>query len=625
MRPAVLLGSSMRRHATLIVLALTACRSLPSPVCGDPVAWSPGTPAFREATEEWGLTGVEGTRLLAVDFDGDGWTDLVVHRGGDGADEWDGTRQSWLLRNTGQGTFEDVTRSSGFRANREGGDATGRPGSVVAFGDVDNDGDLDAYTGLSDPDGTRAETSEILINQGDGTFVLGPATNGVRVAQGDVPAGATFVDFDRDGILDLWITQNSVAGTPQQDHLYKGDGTGAFTRVTKDVGLKTKDWVDLDDLDAGLAHSNAWSANACDLNGDGWPELLASSYGRAPNHLWQNDGGTFTNRSVASGYAYDDQQDWTDNQFARCHCQANPNAEGCAGVPAPAIACDTINWRHEVDRRPYRLGGNSGATLCADVDNDGHLDLFTTEIKHWWAGENSDESELLLNTGEHDVRFERPGRDVTGIAREHDGPNWDQGDMSASFIDFDNDGWLDIWIGASDYPGNRGLLYRQVEPARFERVRVKDGIDHLRSHGSAVADFDRDGDLDLVVGHSRSRCGGSYANDCYETSQIRFFENQLGGNFVQLKLVGGEGSNRAAIGARVQVTADGVTQTREVGGGHGHFGAQDDLVLHFGLDAACEAEVTVRWPDAEGTTQTFRVTAGHRFEVHQGEKPVVME
>ncbi len=140
-------------------------------------------------------------------------------------------------------------------------------------------------------------------------------------------------------------------------------------------------------------------------------------------------------------------------------------------------------------------------------------------------------------------------------------------------------------------------------------------------------DFDGDGDLDIVVGHSRSRCDPGAPNDCYTTTQVRLFENLLGqdGNFVQLKLEGGAGSNRAAIGARVTATAGGVTQTRVVGGGHGHYGAQDDLLVHFGLGAACEAEITVTWPDAARTEQRLTLPAGHRFSLAQGGAPALVK
>jgi len=612
-----------------------ATADLPPAICHAGTKWAAGTKAFKESTSAWGLDtiGALGVRLAAVDFDNDGWPDLVVRFGGIGADDFaaGGKRQTWLLRNTGKGTFEDVTIKSGFRQNRTVMDPLkGRPGEVTAFADVDNDGDLDAYTGLSnDPANKQTETSEILLNNGDGTFALGPEGSAIRKKPPvyDVPAGASFVDFDRDGLVDLWVTQNSVNSSPQQDHLYKGDGKGNFTDVTTAQGLKTKAWNKVVDLNAALSHTNAWSAAACDLNGDGNPELLSASYGRAPNHLWQSRGAEngfqFLNQSIASGYAFDDRKDWSDNESARCWCKLHPLDLNCAGVPAPAaIACttdaDAFRWNHATDQEPYRLGGNSGATLCADLDNDGDMDLVTGEILHWDVGMSGDPAELLVNTGTPDIHFDRPGNDKTGLTRKHVS-GWNEGLMTGSVFDFDNDGWADLYWGNSDYPGNFGLLYHQDAPAHFEAVSIKDGIDHHRSHGSAIADFDRDGDLDIVVGHSFARCD----EECYPTQQVRFFENVVGqaGNYVQLTLTGGAGTNRSAVGARVTLKAGDVTQTKEAGGGYGHYGAQDDLTLHFGLGAACDAEVTVRWPDAALTTQTFKLVSGYRFTVTQGEQP----
>ncbi len=609
----------------------------PSPLCHAGNVWKPGAKAFQEATSKWGLDtlGAQGTRLDAVDFDGDGWADLVVRLGGNAGDDFapGGKRTTWLLRNTGKGTFEDVTESSGFRVTRTGTDPTkGRPGEVIAFGDIDNDGDLDAFTGMT-YDATTKETSEILLNDGDGTFSLGPATSAVRpgLLAHEAVAGASFTDIDRDGNLDLWMAESAYNYTPQQSRLVIGDGAGSFLEGTVSHGLSTKPWTAASDLNNGLAHAYSWSGAACDLNGDGNPELMAASYGRAPNLLFQGQDSAaqfkFVNRSVASGYAYDAKQDWHDNESARCWCKLHPTDTGCAGVPAPVyIACtkdgDAFRWDHPNDREPWRLGGNSAATLCGDVNNDGWIDLVTSEIRHWDVGSSSDAAELLLNAKEPDVKFNRPGNDVTGLARTHTSVSWDEGIMSGALFDFDNDGWLDLYWGDSDYPGNVGLLFHQDSPAHFEPVPVTDGIDHRRSHGSAVADFDHDGDLDIVVGHSFARCGG----ECYPTQQVRFFENLTGqsGNFVQLALTGAPGTNRSAIGARVSVKAGGVTQTREVGGGYGHYGAQDDLVVSVGLGDACEAEVTIRWPDTALSTEVYTLPAGYRFAVTQGKTPEVV-
>lgn len=597
----------------MLLLALLACKKddaqetgLPE-ICNAGSAWESGETAFVEATEAWGLSeiGATGVRISAVDIDNDGWPDLAV-RDGMAVGSTDAPKL-WLLRNDQQGGFQDISESSGLRSLSQG-------GATWAFGDVDNDGDLDLYVGVDDSQVSGA-VSQILLNDGSGVF--SETSAGDLVLAGDRPYGAAFTDFDLDGRLDLFVGQYNAA----QDRLYQGDGSGSFVDVTYDTGVKTERWSSVSVLNQGLAHSNAWSALACDLTGDGYPELLAASYGRAPNLLWENDGaGHYSNQSVASGYAFDDRQDWSDDESARCWCKLHPDDTDCEGVPDPRITCstdsDAFRWDHDTSRELYRLGGNSGGTSCEDVDNDGRLDLLTSEIVHWDVGSSSDPSELLFNTGSVPVTFERPGREATGLEREHTISSWNEGDIQNSMLDFDNDGWMDLWVGSSDYPSTWGYLYHNLGGRQFEEVPQEQGIDHNRAHGSAVADFDRDGDLDIVVGHSTARCEG----ECYDTAQIRLFENQAqDSNFVQLKLVGTGGSNAAAIGARVEIQTAETTQTRVVDGGHGQWGQQDDLVVHAGLGPSCEATVRVHWPDAERSVEEFDLAGGYRFEITQGQ------
>jgi len=618
----------------------------PPPVCRPGTLWKKGTKVFVEATASWGLKGVVGTRLSIVDYDGDGRPDVLV-RSNDGPDDFapGGKRRRWLLGNKGNG-FEDVTQKSMLFTSRNTAAQGALKGSVFAAGDVDNDGDDDiflarAVTNPADPkyDG---ETSELLLNNGDGTYALGDAGDARAQGKATMPAGATFVDFDRDGLLDLWVTHNmpSGASSPLQDRLYKGDGKGGFKDVTAASGLTSKAWKSVADLNGGLAQSRAWSSAACDLNNDGLPELLASSYGRAPNHLWRAGGKagavTYSNVSVPSKYAFDHRQDWTTNVNARCYCMENPKAADCAKAAAKANKplCAQLKagfggkyrWNHTYDRFPFRLGGNSGTTVCADINNDGFIDLLTTEIVHWDVGDTSDPSEVLVNTKSKDVLFSRPGNDKTGLTRTHTVGGWNNGDMTAAVFDFDNDGWPDIYIGNSDYPGNRGLLYHQGAPLQFTELQTADFFEHNRSHGVVAADFDGDGDLDLLVGHSRSRCAKGTPHDCYATAQVRLFLNQMGAqsNWIQLELQGGQGSNRSAIGARVDVAAAGVGQLQEIDGGHGHYNTQKDKTLHFGLGKGCKAEVTVHWPDAAATAQTFELAANRRYRVVQGKAPVVV-
>ncbi len=620
-----------------------ACEVDAEEVCGEGTQWTPGHQAFRDASADWHLDQLHanGQRISVTDIDGDGWADLSVRRAGSKHDDFSdgGTRASWLLHNTGQGSFEDVTKASGLVKSRvSGNDDIGRPIDIIIWGDVDNDGDLDAYTAFDkqQANGVVEDSAEIMLNNGDGTFSFGPLNSEARHAnKPDSPGGAAFVDVNRDGILDLWIAQFAINNVPAQDRLLIGEGGGLFHDATAEYGLTTAPWNNLQTLNDAEAHSLAWSAAACDLNGDGTPELLAASYGRAPNHLFvgqRADDGTvtYTNDSKASGYAYDDRMDWTDNESARCYCKLHPDAEDCDGVPAPRVVCnsdsDVLRWDHAHDREPYRLGGNSGTTVCADVDNDGWPDLLTSEIVHWDVGSSSDPSELLYNQKDPAVRFKRPGNDATGLTRTHESQSWNDGDITAAVFDFDNDGRKDVLINSTDYPGTRAHLWHQKPDGTFEVVPIDQGIDHTSSHGVGVADFDHDGDLDLVLGHSRFRC--SSGNHCYppDKAYARLYENTVGqdGNWLQVDLQGKDGTtNHFAVGARVTVKTDAMTQISDVDGGHGHYGIEDEMTRHFGLGSACRATVTVRWPDENLDEETFVLPAGHRYHWKQGEVPTV--
>lgn len=616
-------------------IALRCKEELPGR-CTPGTSWQEGTPIFEEVTASWNAAGAAGTLLSVADVDGDGYPDLFVRGSLTEGDDFSegGTRVSWLLRNEGGEGFTDITEESGIaQQRRSSGERRGRSLPLALFADLNNDGHVDVFTGTRNPDPAESpqlESSEILLGDGKGGFTLGPEDGTIR-REGEevVRTAATFLDADRDGKLDLFVANGGTKNKPAaQDQLYRGLGDGTFEEITAAAGLQTKEWQLFEDLDAALAHSNAWAAVACDVNGDGYQDLLVASYGRAPNHLWQavpGDEIQFTNRSIESGFAFDENRDWSDNESARCFCMHTRSAPGCADLPPPRIRCeqasDGFRWNHQNDRNPFRLGGNSGTTVCADLNNDGKMDLVTTEIRHWDVGGSSDRSEILINDGGKDARFSRPGTAAMGIERTHSGITWDDGDMTAAAFDFDNDGRLDLYIGSADYPGTRGHLFWQKPDGTFQEVPLADGIDHKSSQGIVVADFNRDGALDVVVGHSRNRC--SSGDHCYPTATTRFFRNSLAGkgNWIQLDLEGGPKTNRSAIGARVMVTTADGTQTQEVGGGYGLGGYQHDRVLHFGLGRSCEAEVKIRWPDRSLTTQRFVVQTGYRYKIRQGEMP----
>jgi len=229
------------------------------------------------------------------------------------------------------------------------------------------------------------------------------------------------------------------------------------------------------------------------------------------------------------------------------------------------------------------------------------------ELAHWHIGGSSDKTELLRNDGFPGTPFVRPGNETTGLTREHI-LSWNEGDLGGLVADFDNDGRLDVLVLSSDYPGTYALLWQNQGGGAFAEVGETAGVRVDRAHGGAAVDYDRDGDLDLVIGSSLMRWSAADNPPAPERQWMRVLRNDTGhaANKLALRFAPPAGSNRDAIGARVTVRAGGRTLLREVQGPYGLQGFQHDPVLYVGLGSACVVdEVEVRWPDAAGTVTTF--------------------
>jgi hypothetical protein len=495
-----------------------------------------------------------GSGVAVADYDNDGDDDLYVATAQTTADWLAGRRPraNALYRNDGHGAFTDVAEKAGvaLRAWSAG----------VYFADYDNDGDKDLFVTTWGPD-------VLYRNEGDETFTDVTERAGVAGAENAWGASAAFGDLDGDGDLDLYVTNYSeydlehpplggnrtqwkgIAVYPgpvgfrgQSDVLYRNEGDGTFADVTRASGV--------DDSTRPLYGLGVVMS---DLDDDRDLDIYVAN-DSCPNYLWRNDGGwRFSEVAALAGVA------------------TNEDAKEQAG-----------------------MGVDAG-----DVDGDGRLDLIVTNFSHDWTT-------LYRNTG--DLSFV----DNTFVARLQD--TYLPLSWGVKMFDYDNDGWLDLFIAnghiypeVDDHPHlnttyrQANLLFRNRGQGVFDNVSDSAGPGLAiveGSRGLAVTDFDRDGDLDVVL----SRLDGPPAvlrND--------------GGNrrsWASISLIGTR-SNRDGVGARLILESGGRRQVREVNP-FGSYESQGSYAVHFGLgDAPGIDRIVVLWPS--GLEEQFLDLAARLF------------
>ena len=526
------------------------------------------------------------SRLAFADLDGDGLDDIVAHSLFPNPQA--GIPFEHLVyRNQGDGTFAHVSDESGLRDVQAG---------FFGFADFDDDGDQDVFAGL-DID-LPGHHNRIYLNDGQGHFTELPMA-GVEVSR--KAANAVFGDFNGDGDVDIFVG-NGQTSYAVADQLFFGLGDGTFKDVTPFY------------MPGGPAQPSNGSV-ACDLDDDGDLDILVSTYGVSTalghNHLWQNDGaGHFTEVALDFGF----QALPTGNYYL---------AETGKGTdPEPG-------------KGPGEYVGSNGFGIqCEDITGDGLPDVFLAAISHPIASDYartwSDPTQLLINQGP-----------AAGYALANEflarGLPFNEGDVDASVVDFDNDGRPDLALSRDKKyePNYTGVdqkawfgLMHQGQGGAFQSLGPVSGINDDQDPWGAMkaaqnhawSDIDHDGDLDLLVG-GRDNGGGGRPNF--------LFRNEIGHQNAWLAIrLEGDGAivHRDALGARVRLRYPAELLQREVKSGRGTYNSHDTRLLHFGLgDRGCDYDVEVRWPD--GTTETYpaaQFPPGHRVRLVYGGAPELL-
>jgi len=486
-----------------------------------------------------------GCGVAFVDYDNDGWVDLFTLSGtrltGIPAGREPTNR---LYRNKGNGTFVDMTDKAGLRHSGWA--------SSVCVGDYDNDNNEDLFI-------TYWGKNVLYKNNGNGTFSDVTQKAGLSAGATRWGSGCTFIDYDRDGKLDLFVANYlkfDIANTPEPGKganctwkgipvncgpkglptdtnlLYHNNGDGTFTDVSESSGI------------AKVQGRYSMTATTLDFDRDGWTDIYVACDSSASTLYRNNHDGTFTDVAVEAGCAYSE-----DGQ-----------AQAGMGV------------------------------ATGDYNGDGLIDIFKTHF-------SDDLPALYKNSGRgfFEDASRAAGFDITRYV-----------EWGAGLVDFDNDGWRDVLIVTGsvypevekifkEYP-HRGprLVYQNLRNGRFRDVTTLMGpaIQSPRSsRGSAFGDFDNDGDVDVLVMNM---------NEAPLLLRNEYFNKSTRGpnNWLMLNLIGTK-SNRSAIGARVTVKTGAQLQFQEVTSQSSYY-SHNDHRLHFGLGQNKQADsIEILWPSGD--------------------------